>query len=1000
MATGSRHRQGSTHWRLAIALTLGLSACGGGGGAAGEDPSSPGAGVQGSRLTLVRANPTDGAIQVAAETALELTFDGALVAESFANSSCGLFRLPDEQRVAGSFAAGGATASIRFVPLSALQADTGYELRIGPLACDRTGRIVDQHLRIGFRTVDAAPPRILAASFTGSATAASRREPIRLQVSEDIDASSLAARPVLLREANGTDVAVTLALDGTTLFVQPVRDLTGGMQHVLSVTNVLRDRAGNPLAPAWQQAFTTQADTVPPQLVASLPVQGMQDRSPVAPIALEFDESIRLPVADQPELSLQAGPNRTIACTCRLDASQRVLWIEPDELLPAQADVTVRLARVSDLSGNTTSQQLQVAFRTGADTTPPMLAATSPTQGATNHGRNAPLVVDWSEPMDHGSATTGLRLLTGGAEVACTVEPRNGGSRWIVVPQQVLPAGASCTLELHGGRDGIRDAAGNPCPHTNSILFAVTQDETLPTAILLPANDSHGVPLNARIVALFDSPIDPSSVDPDDLRVATDSGATLPGTTSLGACGRTIRFVPAVALPQGTVLTASVAQGAVREVGGNALEGALTTRFRTGFAADTTAPQPSLTVNEVSTLRNQGLLVPTHGFTIDLTAATGAGQELDLTSVVLALNGPAAAPTSVELLAHATFTATSLSILVPASLQLEPGAWQLGATVADLAGNRATCTPVSFEVTEPSARMLPFERMQVVWLRADLDRNGNGTPDFDDDMLRLGLATAGDPRGTNAWVRNQVLAGIVAKAHELFGRDPAGDPLGSSASPIRFTLEAPAGLPHMQVAIGGFDPLGNPARTYGDSSTGVLGRARYDHRNQNLEERNTDAGAGLGVFPGEMYLYQARVHRQLYPYTLTWFAQRFMALCPDMGGTPAGSGPLDAQVLRDGFDWALANSTAQARWTQVLQAADDWAVVTGIITAHEVGHSLGLVAPGPSPSGLLGDATLHESTATAADVMSASVGYEAMLSMPYRFRDLSMAYLRQRILLR
>ncbi len=368
--------------------------------------------------------------------------------------------------------------------------------------------------------------------------------------------------------------------------------------------------------------------------------------------------------------------------------------------------------------------------------------------------------------------------------------------------------------------------------------------------------------------------------------------------------------------------------------------------------------------------------------------------------MVFALNGPATGPTSDQLLAHASFTATSLSVLVPASLQLTQGTWQLGASVADLAGNRATCTPVTFEVTEPSARMLPFDRLQVVWLRADLDRNGNGVPDFDDDMLRLGLATAGDPRGTNAWVRNQVLAGIVAKAHELFGRDASGDPVGTGASPVRFTLEAPAGLPHMQVAIGGLDPLGNPARTYGDTSTGVLGRARYDHRNQNLEERNTDAGAGLGVFPGEMYLYQARVHRQLYPYSLTWFAQRFMALCPDMGGTPAGSGSLDAQVLRDEFEWSQANSTAQARWSQVLQAADDWAVVTGIITAHEVGHSLGLVAPGASPNGLLGDATLHESTATAADVMSASVGYEAMLSLPYRFRDLSMAYLRQRILLR
>lgn len=999
MAIGRGNRQDCTRWRLAIALTLGLGACGGG-GAAGEDPSSPGAGVQGSRLTLIRANPGDGAIQVDVAAALELTFDGALVTESFASSACGLYRLPDQQRVAGGFTAAGAAASIRFVPVAPLQADTRYELRVGPLACDRSGRILDQHLRIGFRTVDAVPPRILGATFAGTATAANRSEPIRLQVSEPVDPSSLAARPVLLREANGTDVPVTLLLDGMTLAVQPLRDLAGGTQHVLSVTNALRDIAGNPLSPAWQQGFQTQADTQPPQLVASLPLQGMQGRSPVAPIALEFDESIRLPVADQPELSLQAGPNRTIASTCRLDASQRVLWIEPDELLPLQADVILRLARVSDLSGNTTGQQLQVGFRTGSDSTAPMLVATSPARGALDHGRNAPLVIDWTEPMDLGSAGRGLRLLAGGTEVACTVEPRNGGSRWIVVPQALLPAGSACTLVLHGGREGIRDAAGNPCAQAESIPFTVTQDATLPTAILLPVEDSNGVPLNARIVALFDSPIDPASVDPDDLRVATESGAVVPGTAALGACGRTIRFVPAGTLPQGSVLVASIPQGAVREVGGNATGAALTTRFRTGFSADTTAPQPSLTVNEVSTLRNQGLLVPTHGFTIDLYAATGAGQELDLTSVVFALNGPAAAPTSGELLAHASFTPTSLSVVVPASLQLEPGTWQLGATVADLAGNRATCTPVTFEVTEPSARMLPFDRMQVVWLRADLDRNGNGTPDFDDDMLRLGLATAGDPRGTNAWVRSQVLAGIVAKAHQLFGRDPAGDPVGGGASPIRFTLEAPAGLAHMQVAIGGLDPFGNPARAYGDMSTGVLGRARYDHRNQNLEERNIDAGAGLGVFPGEMYLYQARVHRQLYPYTITWFAQRFMALCPDMGGTPAGSGPLDAQVLQDGFVWATANSTAQARWAQVLQAADDWAVVTGIITAHEVGHSLGLVAPGPSPSGLMGDATLHESTATAADVMSASVGYEAMLSLPYRFRDLSMAYLRQRILLR
>lgn len=932
--------------------------------------------------------------------ALELTFDGPLVADSFASSACGLFQLPAEQRVSGSFAAGSGTETIRFVPSAPLLPDTRYELRIGPLACDRGGRILDKHLRIGFRTVDAVPPRVLSASFAGNASAASRRDPIRLQLSEPVDPACLGSRPVVLRDAVGGDVPVVLGLDGTTLTVAPVRDLAGSTGHVLQVNGALRDLAGNPLAPAWQQAFQTVADSVPPQLVASQPLQGVQDRSPVAPIALQFDESIRMPVADMPELFLQAGPNRTIACTCRLDASQRMLWIEPDELLPSATDFVLRVARVSDLSGNTTSQQVQVAFRTGSDTAPPVVTGTVPAAQAMSHGRNAPLVVDWSEPMDAASAVNAVRLRALGADVPCTVDPANGGSRWILTPQQALPAGASCTLDLLGGREGARDLAGNGLAHDTTLAFAVTTDDSLPSAILLPADDSHSVPLNARVLAMFDSALDPASIDPEDVQVATVSGVPVPGTTLLGECGRTIRFTATAPFPQGTVLVARIDRGTVREMSGNALDTTLSTRFRTGFSTDTTSPQPALTVNEVSTLRNQGLLVPTHGFTIDIAAATGAGQELDFSSIVLALNGPAEPPTSAELLAHARFTATSVSILVPASLRLATGEWQLGATVEDLAGNRATCSPVAFEVTEPTSRMLPFDRLQVVWLRADLDRNGNGTPDFDEDMLRLGLATTGDPRGTNAWVRSQVLAGIVAKAHELFGRDANGDPLGTGASPVRFTLEPPSGLPHMQVAIGGLDPFGNPSRAYGDASTGVLGRARYDHRNQNLEERNTDNGAGLGVFPGEMFLYQARVHRQLYPYSITWFAQRFMALCPDMGGTPAGSGPLDATLLRDGFEWSLANSTAQARWTQVLQAADDWAVVTGIITAHEVGHSLGLVAPGASPTGLLGDATLHESTATAADVMSASVGYEAMLSLPYRFRDLSMAYLRQRILLR
>jgi hypothetical protein len=72
----------------------------------------------------------------------------------------------------------------------------------------------------------------------------------------------------------------------------------------------------------------------------------------------------------------------------------------------------------------------------------------------------------------------------------------------------------------------------------------------------------------------------------------------------------------------------------------------------------------------------------------------------------------------------------------------------------------------------------------------------------------------------------------------------------------------------------------------------------------------------------------------------------------------------------------------------------------GVILAHEVGHSVGLVAPGPMPTGLFGDSSLHDTFAGAAEVMAPAVGYESMTVLDYAFRDIDLAYLRQRVLLR
>ena len=294
---------------------------------------------------------------------------------------------------------------------------------------------------------------------------------------------------------------------------------------------------------------------------------------------------------------------------------------------------------------------------------------------------------------------------------------------------------------------------------------------------------------------------------------------------------------------------------------------------------------------------------------------------------------------------------------------------------------------------------MPFERTQVVWVRTDLDRDGNGSADFDDDMIRLGLGVAGDAGGTNNRMRNLVLDGILAQSSHLYGRGSRGEPLDSGSVGLRFTTRQPIRVAHMQMALGGLDPEANRQRTYGDDSSGVLGRAYYDYRNGNVSERNTASSPGLGVFPAEMWLYQTKIHLQVYPAYQTAFAQKFRPICLAMGGTPAGAHALDNVVLSANFDYSTATTAQRARWQTIMNAADDWALVIGIILAHEVGHSVGLVAPGAAPSGLFGDSSLHDSYAGAAEVMAPSVGYEAMTALDYAFRDIDLAYLRQRVLL-
>jgi hypothetical protein len=371
-----------------------------------------------------------------------------------------------------------------------------------------------------------------------------------------------------------------------------------------------------------------------------------------------------------------------------------------------------------------------------------------------------------------------------------------------------------------------------------------------------------------------------------------------------------------------------------------------------------------------------------------------------MSTLDLVLSGPGAVPTSDELFLASTVGMRHAVTEVPSRLALRPGAYVLNATVKDLSGNRCAPTPYAFEVVAPNTDQLPFERTQVVWVRFDTDREGrgkgDGVADFEQDLLSLGLAAPGDPLGRNAMVRQTVIDGILAESNRLLSRNPDGTPKAGSVA-LRLTTRMPCHSAHMQMAVGGQDPEA-PKRSYGEESTGILGRALFDYRNATPNENNAGTSPGLGVFVGELFLYEGKIFKDLYPSYVTSFGRTFRVLSPQMGGTPAGAGPLDSIVLATGFSYASATPEQRLRYDQVFGAADELATAMGIILAHEVGHSIGLVAEGEPPTGLHGDTSLHNSLSMLGDVMSAYVAWDSLVGVEHRFRDLNMAYLRQRVI--
>jgi hypothetical protein len=211
----------------------------------------------------------------------------------------------------------------------------------------------------------------------------------------------------------------------------------------------------------------------------------------------------------------------------------------------------------------------------------------------------------------------------------------------------------------------------------------------------------------------------------------------------------------------------------------------------------------------------------------------------------------------------------------------------------------------------------------------------NGQPDFDEELRLMGAL--GSDEGLNArylgWIREL----LRKEVYRYYGIAPDGTPRDGIAFEIVWQGEPGAPDPADYSDTGTFSMM-----RFGGIFNGAIGFSKYS---EHQIERSNNARIGRGVATSAILNGLTSIN----------------LLSPALGpinprvGARVGDDPNDAVVLDPGFDpYADHPDEVLERYRDLETVATYIALAVAPITAHEMGHAMGLVPLGLPPQGFFG----------------------------------------------
>jgi methionine-rich copper-binding protein CopC len=368
-------------------------------------------------------------------------------------------------------------------PLAALSGSTTYTATlVGGVsgAKDSAGNALVADFVWSFTTaaVDTTPPTVSVTSPVNGATGVSGTDNVTATFSEAMDATTISASTVELRDVSDAPVEGVVTYNSATrvVTINPTPTLASAGVYTVVVRGGtadprVKDVAGNALLASATWSFTVAGDSTPPTVAPTSPASGATGVSGTASVKAQFSEAMNSTTISTSTVELRDASNGVVPAAVSYNTSTRVVTINPTPTLTQAGVYSVIVRggatdpRVKDVAGNALAANATWSFTVAADTTPPTVTATVPASNATGVSRTANITATFSEAMAPTTISTSTVELLGPAgpvtPVTAVVTLSTNGRKVTLNPAPTLAPLTTYTLIIKGGPSGVTDLTGN-----------------------------------------------------------------------------------------------------------------------------------------------------------------------------------------------------------------------------------------------------------------------------------------------------------------------------------------------------------------------------------------------------------------------------------------------------------------------------------------------------------------------------------------------------------